>query len=113
MRVLGITFETPGEKGGGAIGIKQTLISLLGCGEVDYVCPENHHPILQQCHKAFFLRETSAILKRLYYLFTAHATSCYYESWKKISSLLDWNQYDAVCIRHRSPTFYRTQRNMA
>ena len=98
MRVLGITFEIPGEKGGGAIGIKQTLISLLGCGEVDYVCPENDHPILQQCHKTFFLRETSVILKRLYYLFTAHATSCYFESWKEISSSIDWNQYNAVCI---------------
>lgn len=70
----------------------------MDCGEVDYVCPETHHSILQQCHKVFFLRETTAIIKRLYYLFTAHATSCYFESWKEISSSLDWNKYDAVCI---------------
>lgn len=108
MRILGITFEIPGEKGGGAIVIKQSLISLIDCGDVDYVCPENHHPILQKCHKVSFLRETSAIIKRLYYLFTAHATSCYFESWKEISSSLDWSKYDVVCIdKTQEPYFLR------
>ena len=108
VRILGITFEIPGEKGGGAIVIKQSLISLIDCGDVDYVCPENHHPILQKCHKVSFLRETSAIIKRLYYLFTAHATSCYFESWKAISSSLDWSNYDVVCIdKTQEPYFLR------
>ena len=45
MRILQITIQAPGSRSGGEIGVRQTLLSLIGNGyEVDYVGPEISEP---------------------------------------------------------------------
>ena len=98
LNILGITIEPPGNAGGGALGIKQTLMTLQKIGRVDYICPYNNDESLKECNNVKFFQFCNNIILRIYYLFCRGATSAYCASWGKIYKTIKWENYDIVSI---------------
>lgn len=98
MNILFITFIPPEKTSGGAIGVRQSLLSLIAKGDnvVDYVGPYTSDPILDKCRKKYYYTKDTSVLSRLYQAVRYKACSVYAKSWKSIESKLDWNQYDIV-----------------
>jgi len=98
MNILFITFIPPERTSGGAIGVRQSLLSLLSKGEnnVDYVGPYTSDSILDKCRKTYYYRKDNSIISRLYHAVRYKACSVYAKSWKSIEKELDWAQYDVV-----------------
>ena len=62
MKILHITFEAPGEKSGGALGVYQSANSILSTGnQVDYIGPEFEGINLEYRNKFFLSKDKNSI----------------------------------------------------
>ena len=97
MKILQITSQAPGFNSGGAIGVMQTLFSLIGNGyEVDYIGPEiEKEEIKSYYSKIYELTSEKSFFLRIFNLLKGISNSRY-NSWKKLC--IDFNQYDAVVL---------------
>ena len=107
MNILFITFIPPEKTSGGAIGIRQSLLSLLSNGNniVDYVGPYTSDSVLDKCRKKYYYKKDNSIISRLYHAVRYKACSVYAKSWESIENELDWERYDVVNLE-RSLNFY-------
>lgn len=99
MKILQITIQAPGSRSGGEIGVRQTLLSLLGNGyEVDYVGPEIAEEAIRRLyHQLYELPAGHNKLLRIWD--TLHGiTNQRYRSWLELSKTLDFTQYDAIVM---------------
>ena len=107
MKILEITCEAPGERSGGALGVKQSIESLLSCGQVDYIGP----PIMEKVfeYKDFnvvaVLKENKSAFYRIWLLLKFGVTSSFYSSWHKIVNEIEWEDYDIVHIEFTREKF--------
>lgn len=97
MRALQITPEAPGRFSGGKIGVRQTLLSLVGNGyQVDYVGPEIEDDELKSLYSTVYILEPgNNVLLRIYDTLH-HNTNKRYRSWLKLE--LDLENYDAIIM---------------
>lgn len=98
MKILHITFEAPGEKSGGALGVYQSANSILSTGnQVDYIGPEFEGINLEYRNK-FFLSKDKNKLQTLKSLVLSATPSIYINSFFKITKGIKENSYDVIYI---------------
>lgn len=100
MKILEISFEEPSDFSGGGIGIKQSLLSLMKLGDIDYIGPgfdinlfsdkKNIHIIKELYHDNNIFSRIISTLKG--------GINGYYKSWAEIEKDIDWSQYDLIHI---------------
>lgn len=98
MKILFVTFIPPEKTSGGAIAVRQSLLSLLSNGDnvVDYVGPYASDPIINEVRGKYYFTKDNSILSRIYQAIIYKACSVYGKSWRQIEKELDWEQYDIV-----------------
>lgn len=98
MKVLFVTFIPPEKTSGGAIAVRQSLLSLLANGdnEVDYVGPYTSDSIINEVRRKYYFTKDNSIFSRIYQAIIYKACSAYGRSWKQIEKELDWEEYDVV-----------------
>ena len=98
MKILFVTFIPPEKTSGGAIAVRQSLLSLLSNGDnvVDYVGPCTSDPIINEVREKYYFTKDNSILSRIYQAIIYKACSVYGRSWRHIEKELDWEQYDIV-----------------
>lgn len=98
MKILFVTFIPPEKTSGGAIAVRQSLLSLLSNGDnvVDYVGPYTSDPIINEVRGKYYFTKDNSILSRIYQAIIYKACSVYGKSWRQIEKELDWEQYDIV-----------------
>lgn len=99
MKILEITFIPPAtNKGGGYLGIYQSIRSLQSFATVDYIGPEFDLDIFRQnFDNVHFIQKDRNIFRRMYYLGKGITTSYYYDFLQCVKEI-DWKKYDAVHI---------------
>ncbi len=99
MNILHITILAPGRYNGGEIGVRQTLLSLIGNGyTVDYLGPEIRDPELRGLYSNTY--ELEANRNKLIRIWdTLHGISNQrYRSWLTFSKNFDFDRYDAIVM---------------
>lgn len=98
MKILYITPEPPSRYSGGGIVVEQSLKSLKNNCTIDYVGPEIlHSSVLEFINKTYYLEKETRILKRIINLLKGQTTS-FYECWKRICKVIDWELYDCIYL---------------
>lgn len=103
MRILEITFNAPGKRNGGELGIYQSIFSLAENGEVDYIGPNFNLDLFKKTNyninviKILDVKQTS-LFKRLKYFIFSKASTSFYEDWLVIKKQIHWDEYDIVHI---------------
>ena len=99
MSILHITIQAPGYRSGGEICVRQTLLSLVGCGyAVDYLGPEIKEPEIRDRYRQVYeLPAGHNTLLRVWD--TIHGiTNQRYRSWLELSRKFDFSRYDAIVM---------------
>lgn len=99
MKILEITFVPPDKKSGGGLGIYQSIKSLLGNGDVDYIGPEFESNLFASEQYKFNILSTLHLGKRsiMRLLFKGISTA-FYDDWKLIEKKIKWHEYDIIHI---------------
>ncbi len=99
MKILEITFLPPAKnKGGGYMGIYQSIKSLSEFAWVDYIGPEFDRTLFSRHVKIKkILKPDQYSIRRICRLIKGITTS-YYQSWISIKDNIRWEEYDAVYI---------------
>lgn len=99
MNILEITFVPPAlNKGGGHLGIYQSIKSLQSFANVDYIGPEFDVSIFDKGFgSTFILKQDSNFIRRAFNLCKGITTS-YFHDFFQILNRIDWSRYDAVHI---------------
>lgn len=102
MKILYFTFIVPTEKFGGGIAVLQSLYSLCGFADVDYVGPEFQKEELDAYKiklSHYYLMKQDAGIMRKAYNFIFHGVSTgFYKDWNIIVNRLDATVYDCVYL---------------
>lgn len=99
MKILELTFIPPDKKSGGGLGIYQSIKSLLGVGEVDYIGPEYDSNLFGDgTHKINNLCLLQLGKRSLCRLVFRSISTAFYDSWQQIVKEIKWEEYDAVHI---------------
>ena len=103
MKVLEITFQSPGTRNGGELGIYQSIRSLASNCDVDYIGPEFDYELFKNSkYKVNIIKvlrqSKSSIFKRMWYFITSMASTSFYEDWLVAKKDIVWSDYDVVHI---------------
>lgn len=99
MKILEITFVPPDRKSGGGLGIYQSIKSLLGNGDVDYIGPEFESNLFVDEQHKFNVLATLHIGKRsVMRLILKGVSTAFYDDWKIIKKKIRWHEYDIIHI---------------
>ena len=103
MKILEITFIPPSLSSGGGLGTYQSIKSLAGNGDVDYIGPEFEDGLfsgtLYKVKKLSILEpKQTGILRQLYRVLFKGISTSFYDSWKEASISIDWSKYDFIYI---------------
>jgi glycosyltransferase involved in cell wall biosynthesis len=99
MKALCVTFEAPSRKYGGGIGIIQSLMSITGFAEIDYVGPEFDQIEFPKIkiNQAYFLKRSTNLPINCLNMVRGVPVR-YYCAWEKLSKQLDASQYDFLFL---------------
>lgn len=99
MKILDISFIEPSLTSGGGIGIRQSLLSLAACGEVDYIGPAFEKGIFppNTISKCYLLEYQPTVKSRIMGLLKG-VSSGFYDAYQNVTKNIDWSQYDVIQI---------------
>ena len=100
MKILEITFIPPDLMSGGGRGIYQSIVSLLGCADVDYIGPKFEKSIFKEQNQVNIIENLYAdskfTVKKLFRLLFRGISTDYYNSWRDYLDKIEWDKYDYV-----------------
>ena len=110
MKVLEITFVPPDKKSGGGLGVYQSIKSLAGNCEVDYIGPayeiELFSDTINKVHIHTILKsKKESTLLGIIRFFTKKVSTSFYYSWMNCKNHINWEQYDFVHIEFSRYSF--------
>ncbi|MBE5852155.1 MAG: glycosyltransferase family 4 protein [Lachnospiraceae bacterium] len=103
MKVLEITFIPPEKKSGGGLGVYQSIKSLLGNCDVDYIGPKFESGLFENTSRKLSIIEIleerqSGVLVKILRMLLKKVTTSFYDSWKLVERKIDWRKYEFVHI---------------
>ncbi|QNK58172.1 glycosyltransferase family 4 protein [Paenibacillus sp. PAMC21692] len=98
MKILFITFESPGNFSGGGIVVRQSLLSLAKKFEIDYIGPEIQDKEIRMSVNPIVIltNESNKILKGLSLI--KGITTGMYNSWSRQVNKINWDNYRFVYL---------------
>ena len=99
MKILAISFLPPDKMSGGGMGIYQSIKSLLGIADVDYIGPQYNSTLFAD---AKYTLNNLCILKAgkrsFGRYFFRKVSTLFYDDWKEFADNIKWSNYDLVHI---------------
>lgn len=80
--------------------VRQSILSLAGLAEIDYLGPKFSDRSLEQTFRKIYPLEYESSYSGLAKTLFSGVTTGYYRSWLAMSSKLDWNDYDLVYLEY-------------
>ncbi|MFQ9018211.1 MAG: glycosyltransferase family 4 protein [[Clostridium] symbiosum] len=99
MRILHITPQPPSDRGGGGIGVAQTLVSLYrNHYEIDYVGPEIEEEDYARLYRTLFVLNKTEKIQQKIWDGLHGITNSRYRAWMDFTKTVDLSQYEAIVM---------------
>lgn len=99
MKVLEISFLPPDKMSGGGMGIYQSIKSLLGIADVDYIGPQYNSTLFADAtHTLNNLCILKAGKRSFGRYILKKVSTLFYDDWKEFVGNIKWSNYDLVHI---------------
>ncbi|MBM4235476.1 MAG: glycosyltransferase family 4 protein [Firmicutes bacterium] len=109
IKILFITLEPPNGLSGGGLVVRQSLLSLAGFAELDYLGPEIFDEALKQKLNRVYILKHDKSCAGIAQSLVKGITTGYYRSWLAKSANLNWDAYDLVYLEYSRSGFIALQ----